>query len=241
MFFESPFLKQGDSFFAAIDEVGRGPLAGPVVAACVWIIFHGHQGQEKKSLEEILSELMALGVGDSKKIGVKKRKKIVEHFKCEKIQASELVTFKACPLYSFGVTLDEVHAQEIDRINILQSSLKAMKKSVEKTISTFGSESLRGEILVDGNKLFEWDEKSARGSKMLRRTSVIKGDQKSFLIGLASIIAKFYRDQWMIEASSEYPGYELEKHAGYPTAAHRLALKKLGPSSIHRKSFRGVC
>ena len=87
-------------------------------------------------------------------------------------------------------------------------------------------------VLVDGNKTFE---SSAKGIE-----AIVKGDSKSLLIGLASIIAKEYRDELMKDLALDYPGYGFEKHSGYPTKAHKEAIFHLGVSPCHRKTFKGV-
>jgi ribonuclease HII len=92
----------------------------------------------------------------------------------------------------------------------------------------------RGVWLIDGNRM------PKQVPATVDAQAIIKGDSKSVLIGLASIIAKEYRDNLMVTLSKSFPGYGLEKHAGYPTKAHKEAIAKLGPSPIHRKSFKGV-
>lgn len=197
------------------DEVGRGPIAGPVNACAVAI-----------ANSKVIQELESLNVTDSKKLTEKKRKNILEKLG---INSNELELDKAYTVnltsgeFSFCVT-EHTH-QEIDEMNILQASLSAMKNA---------SEYLNVEdalILIDGNKTFESSHQTQ---------AVIKGDSKSVVIGLASIIAKTYRDEKMQDFDKKYPGYFLAKNAGYPTKEHKLAVEKNGPSPIHRKSFKGV-
>lgn len=221
-YFETNYTQKSDNALAGSDEVGRGPLAGPVVAATVVLT----------DIKKGLRELAKLNVDDSKKLNEKKRKVILELIN---IEAQSLVPGKKIalsgPLRKMGYfSVVEIQADEIDRINILQASLKAMKESL-----TFSqNKTSKGSWLVDGNKLPKELPKNWRSS------SIIKGDSKSLVIGLASIIAKEYRDTLMQTLSKKYPGYGLEKHAGYPTQFHRDAIAELGPTPIHRKSFRGV-
>ncbi len=188
--FDNSFLAPDICFIAGVDEAGRGPLAGPVVAAAV--IFP--------------NDFWIEGVNDSKKIPEKKR---------DELYAKIISSVTA---YGIGI----VDNEEIDRINILQASLKAMKIAV-------GGLSLKPDIiLIDGNKSFL--------SETTTKT-VVKGDSKSFAIAAASIIAKVTRDAIMIKAAEEYPYYNWEKNKGYPTKHHIETVKKYGPAPLHRKTF----
>ena len=123
--------------------------------------------------------------------------------------------------YSVGMTA----AEEIDRINILQAALLAMEKAVL---------ALRKKpdcVLIDGN---------AKTSLPIEQKAIVKGDSKCASIAAASIVAKVTRDRIMTEVEREYPGYGFSRHKGYPTKEHLGALRNLGPSPIHRKSFKGV-
>lgn len=199
------------------DEVGRGPIAGPVNGCAVYI--------SKKS-ESIIQKLFDLKITDSKKLTDKKREKILAELG---IDAKNL---KPGMLYqnqflgeTFSFCIGEHSHSDIDKMNILQASLSAMKSASE----VFDCNKVK--ILVDGNKVFD----SKHDIECL-----IKGDSKSIAIGLASIIAKVFRDEKMKVLDQKFPGYNLGKHAGYPTKEHKLAVQKLGPSPIHRKSFKGV-
>lgn len=197
------------------DEVGRGPLAGPVVAAAVRI-----------SSNRLVQNLKELHVTDSKKLSLKKRKNILSKLGIDtsKIEISKKYSIELDGEF-IEFCISELSPFEIDRINILQASLKAMKFASEKLIS---EESI---ILIDGNKKFESTYPSE---------CVIKGDSKVIAIALASIIAKVFRDEKMAEFDELYSGYNLKKNAGYPTKEHRDAIKQIGVSPIHRKSFKGV-
>lgn len=180
-------------FLAGVDEVGRGPLAGDVVAAAV--ILGADHG--------------ITGLTDSKKISEKKREQLFE-----KIQERAL---------AFCIARASVN--EIDHLNILQASLLAMKRAVE------GLHRQPHFVQVDGNRLPTWAYASE---------AIVKGDSLIEEISAASILAKVTRDRELYELDLRYPGYGLARHKGYPTKEHVLALQKLGPSEIHRKSFGPV-
>ena len=186
---------QYDGIICGLDEVGRGPLAGPVVAACVII------PKEKRMLDFVA------GIQDSKKLSAKKRDalydKITEHF---------------------PYAIAEITPQEIDNINILQASLKAMKVAHDKMAHV-------DYALVDGNKA------PALSSHAI---TVIKGDSKSKTIAAASVIAKTHRDRIMQTLAQEYPHYGWDRNAGYPTQEHRDAISAYGITPHHRKSFGPV-
>lgn len=175
-----------------VDEVGRGPLAGPVISAAIIL--------NKEKIPE--------GINDSKKLSKKKREVINE----------ELIS-----QHSFAIGIASV--EEIDKINILQASLLAMKRAVLNL-------NIKPQtILIDGNKLPDLE---------YNMYPIIKGDSKSISIAAASIIAKVYRDKLMQDLSLQYPGYYWEKNSGYGTKQHLLALNNLGVTPIHRKSFAPI-
>ena len=175
-----------------VDEVGRGPLAGPVISAAIVL--------NKEKIPE--------GINDSKKLSKKKREVINE----------ELIS-----QHKFAIGIASV--EEIDKINILQASLLAMKRAVLNL-------NIKPQtILVDGNKLPDLE---------YNMYPIIKGDSKSISIAAASIIAKVYRDKLMQDLSLKYPGYYWEKNSGYGTKQHLLALDNLGVTPIHRKSFAPI-
>ena len=175
---------------AGIDEVGRGPLAGPVVTACVCMDMNH----------------LVPGVDDSKKLSPAKREelygKIIEN-----------------ALY---VRTAWIWQDEIDRINILN----ATKKAMEQCAAEFEGDI----ILVD----------AVQGLRLPCRTEVlIHGDAQSYMIAAASIVAKVERDRYMSEISEKYPLYDFASNKGYGTAAHIAALKTVGPCELHRRSFIG--
>lgn len=200
------------------DEVGRGPIAGPVNGASVIV---------NKLHISLLTYLEELGVTDSKKLTTKKRKKILELLRIDinKININTMYEVET-EFGEFKYMVCECSPQEIDEINILQASLKCMQLASNFLMQ---EEAI---VLVDGNHVF-----NTTASKI---EAITKGDSKSTIIALASIIAKEYRDEKMLQFAELYPGYLLEKNAGYPTKAHKAAVAKLGITPIHRKSFKGV-
>ena len=190
---ESEALRAGYHTVAGLDEAGRGPLAGPVVAAAVIL----HPGQTIP------------GVTDSKKLTERQRELLFPRIMAE----------------ARGVGVGVCDHEIIDRLNILQASLLAMKLAVENLPVPADF------LLIDGTFAIPVD---------LPQRAVVKGDSLSLSIGAASIIAKVTRDRLMVEFDVRYPGYGFAGHKGYPSASHRAAIARLGPCPIHRKSFRGV-
>ncbi|MDJ0649770.1 MAG: ribonuclease HII [Xenococcaceae cyanobacterium MO_188.B19] len=189
-------LTNKNTLVAGIDEVGRGALFGSVVAAAVMLPL------------STIEKLEEIGVKDSKKLSPKKRKNLIEPIK-------NIVTHWY---------VAEATVAEIDRVNILQASLLAMKRAVLKL------EPSPDICLVDG--------KFSIPDLSIPQKTVIKGDQKSFAIAAASILAKVWRDDLIVSLAQEYPEYDLVSNKGYPTKKHRLALQKHGASIHHRISFR---
>jgi ribonuclease HII len=192
-YFEKMYYSQGYERIAGVDEVGRGPLAGPVVAAAVIL--------PKDGIEQKLF--------DSKQISSKKREDLYEW-----------ILTKA-----LGVGIGTIGQEEIDLLNILQATLKAMILAVQDLPM---SPDL---ILIDGPQ----NLKLPVSQKPIR-----KGDQLSNSIAAASIVAKVTRDRMMLEWHQKYPQYNFAKHKGYGTKEHRGAIEKFGVCELHRKTFRGV-
>ena len=195
---EKDFRSRGYKYIAGVDEVGRGPLAGPVVAAAV-----------------ILPEdFNFYGIDDSKKLSEKKRNEL-----------NELIKGKALAI-GIGVASNV----EIDKINILN----ATKKAMQNALKSLGDELMRniGEkpdlVLIDAVRLDNLN---------IRQENIIKGDAKVLSIAAASIVAKVYRDNLMIEYSREYPGYDFEHNKGYGTKNHYEGIENLGITKVHRKTF----
>ncbi len=188
--FDDSFISEKVKLIAGTDEAGRGPLAGPVVAAAVIFPF----------------DVFIDGVDDSKKLKEKKRTELFP------------VIIENCLTYGVSIISNEV----IDKINILQASLLAMKYAVNKL-------HIKPDlILADGNKRFNHE---------IPMIPIVKGDSKSFAIAAASIIAKVIRDEIMIRFDEVYPQYYWCKNKGYPTKQHIRAVKLFGATSLHRKSF----
>lgn len=223
--FELDYIKKSDNFIAGTDEVGRGPLAGPVVSASA--VAYGNLTH----LEDVIEELREIGVTDSKKLTDKKRKVILEKLNIDLTQG-KVWKFKKGKL-NIIVTIDEKSPEEIDKINILQASLLSMRDALIFGIQNIDRKLNKGVVLIDGNKKFGDVENT-------RIETVVKGDSKSALIGLASVFAKVYRDEKMAKLATIYPHYDFEKNAGYPTQKHREAIELHGITPEHRKSFKGV-
>ncbi len=192
----------GHSVIIGIDEAGRGPLAGPVVSAAVWIT-------EKID-----------GVKDSKSLSGKQREALFN-----------VILEKSV---AFGIGLSS--PSEIDELNILNASLLSMKRAFQSLVLNLSNKGIslpeNFTVLVDGNRRI-------KDFPFLQKT-VVKGDSKIYQISAASIIAKVVRDRMMCVFDRVYPGYGFCKNKGYPTKKHKEAVKALGPSPIHRHSFRGV-
>ena len=178
---------------AGLDEAGRGPLFGPVVAAAV-ILPGGFSLQ---------------GLTDSKKLSEKKRYEFDIEIRANAVDWA----------------IAEVDAETIDRINIRQASLLAMRRAVERLGLSPDF------LLIDGRDIIDWNGP---------QQAVVHGDATSLSIAAASVLAKVHRDRLLVELDREFPGYGLARHKGYPCPAHKAALERLGPTTLHRKSYRPV-
>ncbi len=179
---------------AGVDEAGRGPLAGSVIAAAV-ILIQPHS---------------ITGLTDSKKLSAQKRGAFEEQIKQN----------------SIAWAIGEASCAEIDKINILQASLLAMKRAILQLTPA------PGQALIDGNRVPDIPGLTMR--------AIVKGDLYEPCISAASILAKVYRDRQMIKLDQQYPQYRFAQHKGYPTQLHRSLLKKYGASPVHRTSFKPV-
>ncbi|WP_035485968.1 ribonuclease HII [Geminicoccus roseus] len=176
---------------AGVDEVGRGPLAGPVVACAVIL---------RTPIE---------GLADSKALPAAERRRLALLLQDQAV-----------------VALGAASVAEIDRLNIFHASMLAMRRAVCRL-------KIRPvQVLVDGNRVPPGLDLPAE--------AVVKGDALVDCIAAASIVAKVVRDRAMARLALRWPGYGLERHAGYPTAFHRQALRELGPTPHHRRGFKGV-
>lgn len=188
--FDKKYYSTQVKYIAGTDEAGRGPLAGPVVAAAVILPINFYDER----------------INDSKKLSAALREELFE------IICNNALT------YAYTI----ISQNKIDQINILNASLLAMKRSVEKL-------KIQPQIiLVDGNKSFTYD---------VDVITIVKGDSKSLSIASASIIAKVIRDKIMLKLAKEYPCYGWETNKGYPTKKHIEAVLKYGACNIHRKTF----
>ena len=178
---------------AGVDEAGRGPLAGPVVAAAV-----------------ILDERHPIkGLADSKKLTALRRERLFDEIRAKALCCS----------------IAEASVEEIDRFNILQATLLAMRRAVA------GLRLKPNKVLVDGNRLPNLE---------VLAEAVVGGDALVPAISAASILAKVHRDRWCLTLDQQFPQYGFAQHKGYGTAAHLAALRAHGPCAQHRTSFRPV-
>ena len=187
---ENELRDKGYAVVCGVDEAGRGPLCGPVVAAaCI-----------------LPPDVEIPGLNDSKKLSEKKRE-----------QLFPIIMEKAIA-YGIGMASPE----EIDRLNILNADMLAMRRAIEAL-------SVPADIaVVDGNVARDLP---------IPAVTVVKGDAKSLSISAASILAKVTRDHICMEDDKKYPEYAIAKHKGYPTKEHMDLVREHGPSPIHRKSF----
>ena len=192
--FEDKCLASGATLIAGADEVGRGSLAGPVVAAACIL-----------NLDNLPE-----GINDSKQLTRLQREKL----------AGEIQQ------HAIAYSISRIEHDEIDQINILQASLRAMELAIKalRPIPDY--------VLIDGHQRVP--------NLDCPQSTIIKGDCLSVSVAAASILAKVRRDQWMREYDEVYPGYGFASHAGYNTRTHQEAIARLGPSAIHRLTFRGV-
>ena len=192
--FENQAREDGFRLIAGVDEVGRGCLAGPVVAAACIL-------DPEKPVPE--------GLNDSKKLTAARRETIDAELREN----------------ALAFAVGEVDAGEIDQINILEATKKAMLLAIDALSPAADF------LLIDALQLKLVD---------LPQKALIKGDSISLSIAAASVIAKVYRDRLMCRHEEQYPQYGFAKHKGYGCAAHFEALRKHGPCPLHRKTFRGV-
>lgn len=211
----------------ATDEVGRGPLSGPVVVGAIRIYI-----EDLESLKIFLKLLKAKGIKDSKKISSEERLTVLKKLGIEDFPFREKKTVIIKGIEMSCVTWEMDH-EVIDQENILAASLRGMKEAAQ-FLSI--SKKKQTTVLIDGHMKLRWDKKISPFTEI----PIIKGDSKSLLIGLASIIAKEKRDAYMRTMHELYPQYGFNKHYGYPTKKHRTAIKDHGPCLIHRKTFKGV-
>ncbi len=224
---ELKLVKEFPREILAVDEVGRGPLGGPVVigAVRVWI-------EDPLAFQTFLKFIKSKGIKDSKKLTSDERLKVMKKLGVSMLNYREKGEAEIKGINLSYITWEMCH-ETIDRENILAASLRGMKEAGQ-----FLSQAEKDQttILIDGHMKLRWGNESSPWIEH----PIIKGDSKSVLIGLASIIAKEKRDAFMRDMHELYPNYGFNKHYGYPTKGHRAAIKIHGPSPIHRKTFQGV-
>ncbi|MBI2123995.1 MAG: ribonuclease HII [Candidatus Wildermuthbacteria bacterium] len=229
---EKKLWKQGYQYIACIDEAGRGPLAGPVVAAAVIIL---PNCTAKLALgKEYLPRASFARLKDSKKLSPKRR----EFF-------YNLIIKNECIRWGIGIVSEKI----IDQINIFQATKLTMQKAVLELDKKIKAGALSKNphntnlcyskemyyidfLIVDGNNELSFNNIPCK--------AIVKGDEKVFSCALASIIAKVTRDRIMLKYHKKYPQYGFDKHKGYGTRLHMAMLKKYGPCSIHRQSFSPI-
>ena len=190
---QAPLPWDVPGLIAGVDEAGRGPLAGPVVAAAV-----------------ILDDLNPIhGLADSKKLSPARRERLFDEIRAKALCCS----------------VAEATVEEIDRLNILQATMLAMRRAV------MGLRLKPVMVLVDGNRLPTLD---------IQAEAIVKGDALVPAISAASILAKVHRDRWCVQVHEEFPQYGFAGHKGYGTAVHMAALREHGACVHHRRSFAPV-
>ncbi len=207
---EKKLWKKGYKIVVGLDEAGRGPLAGPVVAAAVSILNTKYQ-------------ILNTKVRDSKQLTAKAREVLYK-----------IITKDKNIGWGIGIVSNKV----IDRINILEATKLAMAKAVKnlkvknsRLRQGFGGQAKRVFLIIDGNVKLDLP---------LPQKPIIKADQKVFSCAAASILAKVTRDRMMIKYHQKYPKYRFDLHKGYGTKKHFKLLKKHGSCEIHRKTFYPV-
>jgi ribonuclease HII len=237
--------KQGYKNIVGLDEAGRGPLAGPVIASAVALEFPISNFQFPKKFQILNYKFKK--IRDSKKLSAKQRE---EWYK--------ILTEHPDIKWEVGIVSEKI----IDKINILEATKLAMRRAVKKLNSKLKLEilertSLRYSVnlyeidflIIDGNFVLDktdWSskrkfaQKSADFRPLFQQKAIVKADEKIFLCAATSIIAKVTRDRIMQKMHKKYPEYGFDKHKGYGTKEHLRALKKYGPCKMHRKSFGPV-
>ena len=221
-YFENIYWENDTEMVIGVDEVGRGSLAGPVVAGAAAIRkqvlksshrrydFGGQAGIQERNIA--LKNILKLGIDDSKRMKPRERimiKTFIEQY--------------------FHIALGEATVAEIDKFGIVKATQIAMRKAVVNLL--YKAQNVNFFLLVDGCRV-----KYLPGG-LKKQRSIIKGDQKSISIAAASIIAKVYRDNLMISLGRKYPSYKWELNKGYGTLSHRNVLKTLGICEHHRLLF----
>ncbi len=196
-------------YVVGIDEVGRGPIAGPVAVGAVCVdVKHAKAKLSRARFRDLFS-----GIKDSKMISPENRE----------VWFTKICLAQKTGVLDFAVTF--ISAKEIDEKGLAPSIKKALQKSLQKV----APDPANIQVLLDGSLYAP--------TEYVNQKTIIKGDLKEPIIGLASIVAKVKRDRLMVAYAKKYPEYNFEIHKGYGTAKHYGKLKKYGLSPLHRKSF----
>jgi len=223
---EKNLFKSGYRLIYAVDEVGMGCLAGPVVVCAVAVTDQFYKKTHKK----------LQGVRDSKLLQAKQRE----------LFSAELLKEKY-----FVYALVSANPKTIDKLNIYNAARHAMKRAINKLSGScpssphgysinFRVHGVPSRVTPPAKRIVLVDGKTKIKGLKMEQMAIVKGDRKVFAIACASIIAKVYRDKMMTRYAKKYPGYGFEKHKGYGTKYHQTQLISLGPCEIHRKSFAPV-
>ena len=225
---EKNLFKSGYRLIYAVDEVGMGCLAGPVVVCAVATTNQFYKKAHKK----------LRWLRDSKLLSAKQRERF----------ANELLS-----LLNIGclTSVAYCHPKTIDKLNIYNAARQAMKRAVDKLSGScpssphgysinFRAHGVPSRVTPPTCCIVLVDGKTKIKGLDMEQMAIVKGDRKVFAIACASIIAKVHRDKMMARYAKKYPGYGFEKHKGYGTKLHQAQLTKLGPSAIHRKSFAPI-
>lgn len=189
-------LSLGTGALIGVDEAGRGPLAGPVVAAAVRLPWGSYESLE--------------GVRDSKRMTPLQRERL----------------YRPIVRRAQAVSISWAHPRQIERLNILGATLAAMRRAARRLLVEDST------VVIDGDKLIP--------DFPVRQMAIVDGDDLSLAIGCASVVAKVFRDRWMARLERRFPGYGLAQHKGYATEEHVAALRRLGPSPAHRRTYEPV-
>lgn len=190
LIYEQEAFRAGAARVVGVDEAGRGPVAGPIFAACV----------------ELDPDYPILGLQDSKKLSPKRREVL-----CAEIEA-----------HARQYAVASLSAEEIDQLGIAVANARVLQEAVQKLITP--PDWVLADYFSFADTPWHWQ-------------GIVKGDSLSNSIAAASILAKVYRDRYLLQVETRYPGYGFAQHKGYGTAAHRSALLKLGLCPEHRRSF----
>ncbi|TSC74998.1 MAG: ribonuclease HII [Parcubacteria group bacterium Gr01-1014_30] len=240
---EKKLWRRGYKYVVCLDEVGRGCLAGPVVACAVMIINPKHEARNPK-------QIPMLQIRNSKRFGKLKNWNldIVSNFDIRisnlKIRDSKKLSPKARDMF-YKILISHpdikwgtgrVYPRVIDRINIFEATKLAMARAIQNLAQKYQLQKTNDRSQIVGNGFFILDG-NMKLNLPIPQKAIVKADEKVFSCAAASIIAKVSRDRLMRKYHKKYPEYGFDKHKGYGTKRHLVALRKFGPCELHRKSF----